>query len=121
MGKMLVILAHACFPKRLSRLHIVDIEQFQAATLSLALDAIFLQLVRLDHIPHSLSAEVVDTGVEITILGVHGSPLMYDGVIQDPFQAERYQVILRSLDDIEIRTEIGLHTENAKIWFQELE
>eukprot|EP00795_Rhopilema_esculentum_P016561 gene16561-7984_t len=81
----------------------------------------FFQLVRLDHIPHSLSAEVVDTGVEITILGVHGSPLMYDGVIQDPLQAERYQVILRSFDDIEIRTEIGLHTENAKIWFQELE
>ena len=63
---------------------------------------------------------VLDLGVDVAITGVHGSPLVHSGTIRDPLQADKYSVTLRSINNVEICTEINLHENEAKLWFEEL-
>lgn len=79
-----------------------------------------VQIIRLDELPHSIPFDVLDLGVDLTILGVNGSPLIHSGEIQDPLQAEKYTIKLRSMNNIEVQTEISLHKSSAKLLFMEL-
>ncbi|XP_057310437.1 L-tyrosine decarboxylase-like [Hydractinia symbiolongicarpus] len=77
----------------------------------------FHQVVKLDEIPHSVTPEMLDLGVIITIPEIPGRPLEINGSIVDPLQGDGYPVSFMGVQYKECRTAIKFFKKNAKKHF----
>ncbi|XP_057310436.1 L-tyrosine decarboxylase-like [Hydractinia symbiolongicarpus] len=77
----------------------------------------FHQVIELDELPHSVTPEMLDLGVIITIPEIPGRPLEIRGSIADPLQRDTYTVSFKGVQYADCETTITFANQNAKKYF----
>jgi len=75
------------------------------------------QIVQLDGIPDHVDLTLIEQGLNITINGMSGTPLVKEATIVDPLQSTNYGIDCPSYDGETIGTTIYFRWPRSKIFF----